>query len=533
MIVDLKSTPHKTPRLIVEGGLVINYKEQFNINAKLNIKIDKLFDVNIYIKSNIKPVFRLFPVLLSALMIAACAVGPDYSPPETTAPDGWRADLEGGLSNRQTDVDALAQWWQTLNDPLLSYLVERAISENLGVKEARAKIREARARRAIAMAGLFPTLDATGSAKTNRTSEQVGVGRRTDLYQAGFDAGWEIDIFGGVRRSVEAATADMQAMQEEYYDVMVSLTAEVALNYLDVRSFQARLTVASSNLKVQEETSNITKWRYEAGLTTGLDVEQASYNLEATRSEIPSLKTGLEQAKNRLAVLLGRQPGDIDPDLDKPGDIPVAGPEIAVGVPADALRRRPDVRMLERELAAQTARIGVAKADLFPKLTLTGSIGLESLSSQDFLDAQSRYYNAGPGISWPIFRARAILQNVEVQNALQEQKMIQYKASILNALEEVENAMIAYSKEQEKRSSLLRAVQSARAAAGLSQDQYSSGLVDFQIVLEAQRSMLSFEDQLTQSSRNVTADLIVIYKALGGGWTKITSLEFPDTLEKK
>lgn len=489
--------------------------------------------MNIFIKSNIESIFRWFLVLLSALMISACAVGPDYFPPQTTVPDGWLAGFEGGLSNRHADVEALAQWWKTLNDPLLSRLVERAISGNLGVKEARAKIREARARRAIAMAGLFPTLDATGSAKTSRTSEQLGSGKRIDLYEAGFDAGWEVDIFGGARRSVEAADADMQATQEAYYDVMVSLTAEVVLNYLDVRSFQARLKVALSNLKAQEETCNITKWRYQAGLTTGLDVEQATYNLEATRAEIPSLKTGLEQAKNRLAVLLGGQPGDIDPELDEPGDIPVAGYEIAVGVPADALRRRPDVRRAERELAAQTARIGVAKADLFPKLTLTGSIGLESLSTQDFLDAQSRYYSAGPGISWPIFRAGAILQNVEAQNALHEQKMIQYKAFVLNALEEVENAMIAYSKEQEKRDSLWRAVQSARAAAGLAQDQYSSGLVDFQIVLEAQRSLLSFEDQLTQSSRNVTADLIVLYKALGGGWTKITSLEFPDTVEKK
>lgn len=469
--------------------------------------------------STFKTDFKWFLLLSSVLMIAGCAVGPDYRPPKTTSPETWRGGLAGGLSHGQVDLEALAKWWTTLNDPILSHLVEKALSGNLGVKEASAKIREARARRGIAMAGLFPTLDATGSAKRSKTSEQIGSGRRVDLYEAGFDAAWELDLFGGARRSVEAAEADVQATQEAYYDVMVSLTAEVALNYLDVRSFQARLKVALSNLIAQEETWNITKWRHQAGLTTGLDVDQATYNLEATRSEIPSLKIGLEQAKNRLAVLLGEQPGDINPELDESGDIPVAGLEIAVGVPADVLRRRPDVRKAERELAAQTARIGIAKADLYPKLTLTGSIGLESLSTQNFLDAQSRFYSAGPGISWPIFRAGAILENVEAQSALQEQKMIQYKASVLNALEEAENAMIAYSKEQERRNSLWQAVQSARAAAGLSQDQYSSGLIDFQLVLEAQRSLLSFEDQLAQSSRNVTANLIALYKSLGGGWT--------------
>ena len=490
--------------------------------------------MKIPIGTTFKSVFKWFPFFLSVLMISACAaVGPDYRPPQTIAPKAWQGGLAGGLSNRLVDIEALAKWWTTLNDPTLSRLVEKAASENLGIKEARARIREARASRAIARAGLFPTLDATGSAKRSMTSKQIGSGRRVDLYDVGFDAGWELDLFGGVRRSVEAAEADYQAIQEAFGDVMVSLTAEVALNYLDVRSFQTRLKVATSNLKVQEETFNITKWRYQAGLTTGLDVEQASYNLEATKAEIPSLKTGLEQAKNRLAVLLGEQPGALGPELEEPGDIPVAGIEIAVGVPADVLRRRPDVRKAERELAAQTARIGVAKADLYPKFSLTGSIGLESLSTQDLLDAQSRYYSAGPGISWPIFRAGAILENVEVQNALQEQKMIQYKASVLNALEEVENAMTAYAMEQERRSALWQAAQSARSAAGLSQDQYSSGLIDFQKVLEAQRSLLSFEDQLTQSSRNVTANLIALYKALGGGWTKITLMEGLDTVEKK
>jgi NodT family efflux transporter outer membrane factor (OMF) lipoprotein len=420
------------------------------------------------------------------------------------------------------DHQALARWWTTLKDLTLSRLVNMAVAGNLSLKEAKARVREARARRAISKAAQFPTLDATGSASHSRSSGRTGGDRTVDLYRLGFDASWELDLFGGVRRSVEAAEADLEATQEALSDALVSLLAEVALNYIDVRSFQTRISVAEANLNAQEETCNITRWRYQAGLTTQLDVEQATYNLEQTRSQLPSLRTSLEQAKNRIAVLLGERPGALDSELEEHKPIPVTPLEVAVGVPADVLRRRPDVRKAERELAAQTARIGVAAADLYPKFSLAGSIGLEALSTGKALDRDSfRTSSIAPGITWPIFKAGAIISNIEVQSALQEQKLIRYRATVLTALEEVENALTAYAHQQLRRKSLKEASQAARRAVGLAQDQYSSGIVDFQLVLDAQRSLFSIEDQLAQSEREVTANLIALYKALGGGWTSL------------
>jgi NodT family efflux transporter outer membrane factor (OMF) lipoprotein len=469
-------------------------------------------------------VFLRLSLLSSFLFISACAaVGPDYSPPETSAPDAWQTKPMGGLTARQKDDQTLAKWWTVLKDPILSRLAERAVAGNLSLKEARARVREARARRAISGADQFPTLDATGSASRSRSSEDTGGGTTLELYQLGFDANWELDVFGGVRRAVEAAEADLQAAGEALRDVLVSLLAEVALNYIDVRSFQARLAIAESNLEAQEETCNIVQWRFQAGLTTQLDVEQATYNLEQTRSQLPSLRIGLEQAKNRLAVLLGERPGSLNSELEEPKPVPITPPEVAVGVPAEVLRRRPDVRKAERELAAQTARIGVATADLYPKFSLVGSIGLEALSTGNLMETGSRTYNIGPRFTWPIFDAGAITSNIEVQEAVQEQKLIQYEAAVLTALEDVENALAAYTREQLRRQSLIMASQAARRAVEIAQDQYSAGLIDFQVVLEAQRSLFSLQDQLAQSERDGTSDLIALYKALGGGWTSLAS----------
>ncbi len=292
----------------------------------------------------------------------------------------WHSELKGGLISEEMNPQTLAAWWTILNDQELSSLIDRAVSGNLDLKKARARIREARARRGIAKADLFPTLDATGSATWSRTSKDTGSGKTNDLYSANFDAGWELDIFGGLRRSVEAAEADLQASEEDLRDVLVSLLAEVALNYIDVRTSQVQISVAEANLEAQSETYQLTQWRYEAGLSDELAVQQARYSLENTRSLIPTLRTGLEEAMNRIAVLLGEQPGKVHSELEKREPIPVTPLNVAVGVPADLLRRRPDVRQAERELAAQTARIGVATADLYPKLTLSGSIGLEALS---------------------------------------------------------------------------------------------------------------------------------------------------------
>jgi multidrug efflux system outer membrane protein len=447
------------------------------------------------------------------LLLAGCTVGPDYVRPETLTPQTWHSPLQDGLVGGEADPQVLASWWTTLDDPALSG-------------------RQARAQRRIASAGLLPAFNAGASATSSRTDTRAGIDTRGEVYSTTLDAGWELDIFGGVRRSVEAATADVNAAEEDLRDVLVSLLAETALNYVDVRTFQSRVAAAEASLKTQDETYQLAEWRVEAGLDDELAAQQARYNLENTRSQIPSLRTGLQEAMNRIAVLLGRPPGDLNAELEKPGPVPVPPEEIAVGVPADVVRRRPDVRRAERELAAQTARVGVATADLYPKLTLNGSIGLETLSLREPAASRTLTLSGGPRLSWAVFDP-TIRPNIEVQSELQQQALIQYEAAVLGSLEEVENALVAYAQEQQRRDNLREATKAAQAAAELAQFKYQAGLTDFTTVLDAERSLLSFQDQLNQSDGTVTSDVIRLYKALGGGWTSMaTASASPDAVEQ-
>lgn len=464
----------------------------------------------------------LLAAFLVTTITGCAAVGPDYVRPEVPVYKTWNTQLNGNPDNREMSTQPLAVWWTTLNDPKLSRLIERAVAGNLDLKKARARVREARARRGIAEADFFPALNGTGSATWSRSMRDKGTDTNSELYTASFDAAWELDVFGGVRRSVEAAQRDLLASEEELRNVLVSLLAEVALNYLDVRIYQDRLTVAESNLTSQSETCQLTQWRYQAGLSDELAVQQARYNLENTRSQIPVLRTGLEAAMNRVAVLLGEQPGRVHGELEQREPIPVPPLQVAVGVPADLLRRRPDVRQAEQELAAQTARVGVATADLYPKFTLSGSIGLESFSLSN-LSSGTLSLIGGPAITWAVLKGGAIRQNIKVQSALQEQALIQYEAVILGALEEVENALVAYAEVQQRRQSLSEATEAAQKAAELAQQKYQAGLTDFTNVLDAQRSLLSFQEQLALSNGNVTGNLVRLYKALGGGWTSLAS----------
>jgi NodT family efflux transporter outer membrane factor (OMF) lipoprotein len=461
-----------------------------------------------------------FVWLVTILALSGCfAVGPDYKSPDIAAPGEWRPPMRAGLSAAEPGADALAQWWTALGDEDLSNLMERAAAGNLNLKIAQARIREARARRGIAEAGLFPSLGFGGSATVGRGSEDSGSGMRRELYRTGFDASWEVDIFGGVRRSIEAAEGDLEASAADYHDVLVSLLAEVALNYVDARTFQGLLQVAEENLKSQAETLQLTEWRFAAGLVSSLDVEQARAIVENTRAQLPRLRTNIEAAKNRLAILLGVFPGALEAELGPKRPIPEAPLEVAVGVPAETLRRRPDVRRAERQLAAQTARIGVATADLYPRFSLPGSIGLEAVAAHRLFSTANRAWTLAASFAWTIFKGGAIRQNIELQNALQEQALIQYEATMLLALEEVENSLVAFAEEQERRDALTEATRAAQFAAELARDQYASGLIDFQAVLDSQRSVLSFQEQLEQSKGQVAANLISLYKALGGGWT--------------
>lgn len=443
-------------------------------------------------------------------------------PPQPSAPQHWTAQTTGEAA--AVDRDALAQWWTTLNDPTLTALVERAVAGNLDAREAQTRVREARARRGLASAERFPTLTAGGSASVSETGGGSTSGSEsgsttTTLYSAGFDASWEADLFGAQRRGLEAATATLQASVEDLRDVLVSLTSEVGLNYVEVRLAQARLATANANLLTQQETYEIAGFRFQAGLTTQLDVDQAQANLEQTRASIPTLQTTLAQATNRLAVLLGHSPGTVASELLSPRDIPQVPVALTIGVPADVLSRRPDVRRAERQLAAQTAQVGVATADRYPRLSLVGSIGLEALSFGNLLSAAARALVAGASVSHTVFDAGRIRQNIAVQSALQEQAAVVYEASVLTALEDVENALVAYAEEQARRQALATAADAARRAVALADERYRSGLIDFLVVLDAQRSLLSIEDQLAISTGTVTSNVIRLYKAAGGGWT--------------
>jgi len=454
--------------------------------------------------------------MLGAVALAGCAVGPDYAPPDPCAPQVWHAPLQEGVTAGPSNPAVLASWWTTLGDPTLSSLIERAVAGNPDLEIARARVRQARAERGVAQAGLGPSVNLTGSSTWSHSGGDEGSGRTSELHSAGFDAGWELDLFGGTRRSVEAADADLQARQEALNETLVTLVSEVGLNYVEVRTYQSRLAATQTSLEAQEQTYQFTAWQSQAGVSDALAVHQARYNLESTRSQVPSLRAGLDGAMNRLAVLLGRQPGQLQAELAAPGPVPVCTEDVAVGVPADALRQRPDVRRAERELAAQTARVGAATADLYPRLSLSGSIGMQALS---LVSGTSSAMSGGPRITWPVFDSGAIRRNIEVQSALQEQVLVQYESTLLAALEEAENALVSYANERQRRRSLEDAARAAQEAAVLAEYEYQGGLTDFGNVLDAQRSLLSFQDQLAQSNGAVTSNLIRLYKALGGGWT--------------
>jgi len=458
---------------------------------------------------------------LFGLALSGCAlVGPDYAPPEEAAPASWHGAMAGGLSEAPSDSEIIQAWWTVFDDAALSGLIDEALDGNKDLKQAESRVRESRARRGISQAGRFPTLDLAASATTRRGSEETGgSGDRSELYSASFDASWEIDLFGGVRRSVAAAEADLSAVQENLRDVQVSLLAEVGLNYLEVRTFQRRLSVAQANLAAQQETYHLTLFKFKAGLIDELAVDQARYNLETTRAQIPNLKSGLDAAQNRLAVLLGQAPGNVHARLAKPGAIPLPPRMIAVGVPTEVLRRRPDIRRAERELAAQTERVGVATADLYPKLTLSGSIGVDALAVGGLFNGSAIGESLGPRLSWSLFNAGAVRSQIAVASALQEQALIRYESTVLSALEEVENALTAYAQEQSRQSALTDATRAARRAAALAENKYEAGLIDFSAVLDAQRSLLSLEDQSAQSEGTIVSNLVRLYKALGGGWS--------------
>lgn len=481
---------------------------------------------------SVTPKLAIYMLLFLAITFAGCkAVGPDYVKPAPGPEGTWHAPMQQGLSGNPADPELLAQWWTRLNDPVLTDLISTAVENNLDVRLALERIRQYRLLKGIEAADKLPAINASGGASWTGTSNEEGTGAVIKSYSSGLDASWEVDLFGRIQRSIEAADASLAAQQEALRDALVSLVADLADSYIDVRTAQIRLSVVRQSIASQTESFRLTQWQNQAGLTDELDVHQARYSLESAKAQIPALESTLAEAMNQVAVLSGLAPGTLNEKLTDPKPLPLLPSSIAVGLPADALRRRPDIREAEYELIAQTAQVGVATADLYPSLTLSGSIGVDALSPAQLidnaLDPSHWARSLAASLSHTLFDAGSIRKNIEVRNSLQEQALIQYEAAILSALEEVENALVAYVKEQIRLKHLTVAAEQALIAEDLSQKKYQSGLVDFTTVLTSQQTVLSYQNDLATSQGTCVSNLIILYKVLGGGWPPAGSEDTP------
>jgi outer membrane protein, multidrug efflux system len=463
--------------------------------------------------------------ILGVAGLGGCIVGPDYHPASVNAPPTWISPVPTGLVSSTT---APVSWWVTFNDVELDSLIQRAAQSNLDLRVAEARLRQARAARGGSAADFWPAISATGSAARARQSQnQPFFGAlplppnfpfEYSVYQVGFDASWEIDLFGGKRRALEAATADWQGAIEARNDAMVSLLAEVARNYVELRGSQQRLEIARRDLKLQEEALSLTRARLQGGVSTELDVTRAAALLAGVQAGIPPLETAERAAMYALAVLLGKQPGELVAELSAPVALPSTPPEVPVGLPSDLLRRRPDVRRAERQLAAETARIGVAKSDWFPKVSLTGDAGAESVSISKWFEPASRFWSIGPSLQWNALDFGRVRAQVRAQTAVQEAALATYEKAVLISLQEAENAIVTYAQEQNRHRALADAVAENRRSLELADSLYKNGRVNFLDVLDARQSMYQSADQLALSDQTVSLDLIALYKALGGGW---------------
>jgi multidrug efflux system outer membrane protein len=461
---------------------------------------------------------------LAAFAPVGCTVGPDFHEPEQAVPAQWLGTGgagEGARSVATPETIAIQKWWTTFNDPQLDGVVARAVQSNFDVRLATSRIRQARASRGVVAAGFFPSAAVSGSYRRSFTGGSHQPSSGVDLFQAALDAVWEVDIFGGIRRDIEASEADIQAAVEDRRDVMVTLASEVALNYIDLRGLQQELAIASGNLESQRRSADLTRQLQKGGFVGALDVANADALVATTLAQLPVIQTSLQQAIFNLGLLLGREPGALQAELAPVADVPPVPPTVPVGLPSELLRRRPDIRRAEAQLHAATARVGVATSDLFPKISLTGSLGLNSTQLTSLTNWASRFWAIGPTVSWPIFDAGRITANIEAQTEAEKQALLTYGKTVFTAMNEVENALVAYNQEQLRHKALQDAVAANRKAVDISTRLYKEGQTDFLNVLEAQRSLFGSEDALVRSTRDIATDLVAIYKALGGGWYDI------------
>jgi outer membrane protein, multidrug efflux system len=463
-----------------------------------------------------------FPMALLLLICTGCRVGPEYKTPDINVPGRFGSTLQDEEPNVSGD---LSQWWTTLDDPMLDSLVNEVMLGNLDIKLAGDRIEQAQAIRGIITGSDKPQVNMTGTAMRESYSLNSLFGpflqnRIEDDYIGAFNARWELDFFGKTSRGVEGANAGIEAARENRRAVIVAMSASVAKGYIIVRQLQNQLDVANKNMRIQQDIFDSAQQRFNAGLINELVLQQAKAQLEATRSILPRLDTSLQQAIHRIGILTGNEPKVLENKLMTGGSIPATKPMIPIGLPSELLTRRPDIVRAERNLAAATANIGFATADMFPRFSLTGALGHESISADLFSSSDSRYWTLASGFSWPIFNWGTIRANIRLQDAKQQEAMDLYIKSILIALEDVENALIAYGNEQQRLSLLETQNSASLRAAALAQERYENGLVDFLNVLDAQRQLYQSEDALAVSRGQLAINLVALYESLGGGWDR-------------
>jgi len=459
--------------------------------------------------------------LLSALLLSlvGCSVGPEFARPQTTVNPEWSDKSDPHLST-QTPADSA--WWNGFHDPALDTLVDLAYRQNLTLQVAGLRIMEARAQLGLATGRKWPQVQAVSASATavglSNNGKTPVFDRNFWDYQVGFDAFWELDFWGKYRRDIEAQRASYFAAIADYEDALVSLLAEVARTYAVIRTQEVLLAQARANATLQEDGLRIAQSRFRNGATSELDVAQATTLLESTRATIPQLEANVRQAENALCTLLGQPTGTVDALLTQSQGIPVPPEAVAVSVPAELLRRRPDVRSAELNAASQCARIGVAKADLYPSFALAGSIGSQTSSLKKLFSAGSFFYSVGPRAIWTIFNYGRIENNVRIQDARFEQLLMNYHDTVLRAAQEVEDQLTGYLKAREAAQFAENAANGAQRSVDISLSQYREGAVDYQRVLDAERSLLQEQNTLAETRSSIATNLIALYKALGGGW---------------
>lgn len=470
-------------------------------------------------------------VLALAFIVGAagCEVGPDYRPPKAEVPAHFATTQPTTRSSSVPDAQhaAWVDWWTKFNDQELDSLISRSLAANHELKIVAARVQEVRAVERVAQSRLYPTIDVSAAfAKTHGSAAGFGFpwglpGVDSSLYHIGFDASYEVDLFGGIRRSIEAARASAEATEDQRRGVQVTLLGEVAREYIDLRALQARLAIATQNLADQRHTLAIVQRRLKNGLVPTFDLVRANAQVDATESSIPPLESGIQQTIYALSVLLGQDPPTLNSELLAQAPVPPVPPQVPIGLPSELLKRRPDVMEAERVLAAATAVQGVASSDLFPHLILGGGAGVESQKASELFSQHrpsSGFYAAGPLASWTIFDGGRRVANIDRAKAQVLQAINAYDASVLRALQEVDSALTAYAHGQARRSSLETLVAENEQAVRIAQAEYSNGIINLLDVLEVQRNLYASQDALAQATQTVSTDLVAIYKALGGGW---------------